>query len=501
MTHRRGTTACAALVVLVAACTHADIRHVPGDYPTIQEAIDAVIEGDEVVVAPGTYYETIELPAVPCTIRSSDGPSVTIIDAQQAGRVVNGHSETGGRITLCGFTITNGLADIGGGLRSEGRPLTIEECIFEHNNATYQGGGAYIRTVMGDTYLTRCRFDSNWAEMGGGGLRTLSSASFSVVLRECTFTENVTLSSGGAIQTLIPTVLIDCEFLDNGTFYFGGAVDFDSSSTHSLTVSNCKFVGNFASYGGAISAYRSGNVELLNCLLIANLAQPGGAIFQEEAALHVANTTFVGNEAAVGSSVYGLGSTVAIMNSIFWPADGHAIVSAPRADVRFSNIQGGYPGPGNISADPMFVDPLGPDGFAGTEDDDLRLLPGSPCIDAGCNYGVPFDEFDLDGDGDTAEFLPLDFDGNARFLDDPATPDTGCGATAVVDMGAFEFGDGDVVMPCVGDLDGDRIVGQSDLGLLLSAYGWTAVGDLTCDGITDQADLGILLAEYGQTCE
>ena len=50
--------------------------------------------------------------------------------------------------------------------------------------------------------------------------------------------------------------------------------------------------------------------------------------------------------------------------------------------------------------------------------------------------------------------------------------------------------------PCNADLDGDGYVGQTDLGVLLAAYGNGAGGDLDNDGDTDQADLGILLAAY-----
>ncbi|MCK4872102.1 MAG: hypothetical protein KAS72_05210 [Phycisphaerales bacterium] len=53
---------------------------------------------------------------------------------------------------------------------------------------------------------------------------------------------------------------------------------------------------------------------------------------------------------------------------------------------------------------------------------------------------------------------------------------------------------------CPGDLDGDLIVGQSDLGILLAAYELSGVGDIDGDGDTDQSDLGILLANYNQPC-
>jgi hypothetical protein len=46
------------------------------------------------------------------------------------------------------------------------------------------------------------------------------------------------------------------------------------------------------------------------------------------------------------------------------------------------------------------------------------------------------------------------------------------------------------------DLSGDGVIDQSDLGLLLSAYGTSAAGDIDGDGVTDQIDLGLLLAQY-----
>ena len=152
-------------------------------------------------------------------------------------------------------------------------------------------------------------------------------------------------------------------------------------------------------------------------------------------------------------------------------------------------------GPGNIDADPLFADPLA---------NDFHLLPGSPCIDAGCNCGVPTDVTDADGDGDTDEFVPFDLDGDGRFFDDPNTPDSGSGLPPIVDMGAYEFGGSDLP-PCRGDLDGDRDIDMADLSVLLAHYGMSegaagADGDMDCDGDVALADLSVLLSRYGTSC-
>ena len=129
-------------------------------------------------------------------------------------------------------------------------------------------------------------------------------------------------------------------------------------------------------------------------------------------------------------------------------------------------------------------------------------MPGSPCIDAGCNWDVPRDFADLDDDGDTTEITPLDLDGEGRFFDDPDTDDTGYGCPPIVDMGAYEYG-ATGPQPCPGDLDCDRQVGPADLGILLADWGHgggDCPGDLDCDGDIDQGDLGILLAHWGEVC-
>src|SRR5690606_22079334 len=73
----------------------------------------------------------------------------------------------------------------------------------------------------------------------------------------------------------------------------------------------------------------------------------------------------------------------------------------------------------------------GADGVWGTADDDygdLRLRAGSPALDAGLTEFLPPDVWDLDGDGDTEEPLPLDAAGGRRVWG----PE--------VDLGAYERG-------------------------------------------------------------
>ncbi len=73
------------LAAIVAPVANAVIINVPGDQPTIQAGIDVAVNGDDVVVAPGTYFETINFLGKAITLRSSDGPEVTIIDANFDG--------------------------------------------------------------------------------------------------------------------------------------------------------------------------------------------------------------------------------------------------------------------------------------------------------------------------------------------------------------------------------------------------------------------------------
>jgi DNA-binding beta-propeller fold protein YncE len=100
---------------------------------------------------------------------------------------------------------------------------------------------------------------------------------------------------------------------------------------------------------------------------------------------------------------------------------------------------------------------------------------------------------DSEFSGPNGTIMRMNLDGSSPQV---AVPDIGLAQDIVVVQSA---------PPCPADLSGDGVIGQADLGILLSDYGCTTPpggcrADITGDGTTDQADLGVLLAVYGTDC-
>ncbi len=447
-----------AAMMLTSAAAQADIINVPGDFPTIQEAIDAAMDGDEVEVHPGTYNETINFIGKAITVHSSDGPEVTIIDAQQTGTVVTCNSGEGPDSVLEGFTITGGNAGFGGGMLNDISSPTVTNCTFSGNTADYGGG---MTNGGGSPTVTHCMFIANQA-IGGGGMWNDGSS---------------------------PTVT-DCTFSGNSGFEGGGMYNNFNSVP---TVTNCVFGGNNAGGDGADGGAmynRDSDPLLINCLLTNNEACEGaGGMTNNHSNPVLINCTFIHTLNSFEGALLNLfDSNPTVIGCILWDTGTPPITG--RATVTYSCIQGGWRGIGNIEANPMFVDPDGPDNDIFTwEDNDYRLSPGSPCIDAADNTAVP-------------KGVTTDLDGNPRFVDDLGTPDTGnadC-VNPIVDMGAYEF----LPFPSPpGDLNGDGVVGIIDLLMLLAGWGDCPAlpeqcsADLNYDCVVGIGDLLTLLANWG----
>jgi len=356
------------------------VLEVPAGYPTIQSAINAACDGSEIVVAPGTYFERINFSGKIITVRSSDGPDVTTIDGQGKGSVVFFVNEETPDSVLEGFTITHGSAEYGGAAQIQEATPTITDCIFASNLATIGGAIHDISYEGGGLNLLRCSFDGNQALLAAGAI--FSAGGLTAV--DCVFTDNDGAEGPGAV----------------------GALDLSASFV------NCVFTGNSADFVGGGVAGGSNTMLMANCVFSRNSASIGGGLEDASYAGVIANCTFSLNQ---GHGIGSIDNTV-LSNCILW-GNAPGQIEDPSAVVEYSDVQGGWPGPGNLDADPLFVQP-------GT--DDVRLSFGSPCVNAGNNSDLPPDTFDLDGDGNTTEPIPLDLGGSARVQ----------GST--VDMGAYE---------------------------------------------------------------
>jgi hypothetical protein len=351
-----------------------------------------------------------------------------------------------------GFTITGGHANgsapdnRGGGIHLDSSHPTVTNCAFMANAAVV-GGGMYNQSS--NPTVTDGTFSGNTASGSGGGMFNNLSAP---VVARCTFINNISGGDGGGMHnagSLSDPMVFHCAFIGNTAGEGGGMYNAASSGP---TVVNGLFSGNAVpTNGGAMAVVQGSSAVVENCVLWGNTANAvqgggGGVRIAVDSSVAMTNCILWGNAAPVG--------------------DGDEILNiGTSTTIRYCDIQGcggsgagwdlalGIDGGGNVDADPLFVDAPGTDGTPGTQDDNLRLQAGSPCIDAGDSTAVPADVLDLDGDGDTSEPIPTDLAGAARLIDDPTTTDTGnpLGSGPIVDMGAFEVGPTAAWVPVLAD--------------------------------------------------
>jgi hypothetical protein len=331
--------------------------------------------------------------------------------------------------TVSGCTFSNNLAFNGGGMFQEGGSPELVGCTFTGNIALYDGGG--MHNLSSSPTVTDCTFGSNSADRNGGGMYNDNYSNPKVT--GCTFTDNSADYGGGMdnFNYSEPTV-IDSTFGGNLARHGGGM--YNSSS--SPVVSRCTFAGNSAIDGGGMYNLVSSNPQVTGCTFTGNLADSGGGMYNYYySSPTVTGCTFGGNQAIHGNSLAfdSTGQrhpiTIQITNSIFWDGSYEILHNEDsNITITYSDIQGGWPGLGNINVNPQFVevgrwiDSYDPNIIASPNDPnavwidgDYRLSAGSPCIDMGDPNYVPGPNY------------PTDLDGNPRVMGER------------IDMGAYEF--------------------------------------------------------------
>ena len=153
--------------------------HVPDDFATVQEAIDAVLDGDIIVLRPGIYAENIDFSGKAITVRSESGAGATVINGGGSGTAVTFNSGEGEDTVFQGITITNGSASEGGGIYcGEESSPTIANCFITGNTAT-DGGGIYCDGSS--PTITNCTISDNMASADGGAIYCRDDSSPTVV--------------------------------------------------------------------------------------------------------------------------------------------------------------------------------------------------------------------------------------------------------------------------------------------------------------------------------
>ena len=395
--------------------------------------------------------------------------------------VIGGCCTGGGGVTLVrsgtiiGCAITNNTSEGvngGGGIRaliSAQQHMTISDCVITDNVSGGGQGGGIVMSGGGSGTISNCLISRNHSGSShnglgvGGGIMALADEN---TVADCIITANTADREGGGIYAARSTI-VNCVISANSSQGEGGGIFFRGGNAAINTV----IVDNTSSIDGG-GAYCWWAATFTNCTIAGNTAaNHGGGIVAdalESGVVTVNNTVLWGNAAQVGPELAVFG----ILNVNYSDIEGGRSAVHVRD---FATLDWGL---GNIDANPGFKDP---------SNDDYHIGAGSPAIDAADNTGVPADEADLDGDGDTLEPVPFDLDANPRFVDDPDTDDTGVagnGYDEVVDMGSYEF-----QITCPADIDGDGDLDAEDFFAYLDLFANGDDGaDIDGDGDIDAED-------------
>lgn len=364
----------------------------------------------------------------------------TILDGQNVQRVLMQPADfaDGKGSTWDGFTIRNGKLTKGNGagvvLLKNG---TLRNCVIKDNkvlasNLTQNalGGGAYVNFGT----LENCEISGNMMTQDNGGSYYIWGGGAYLlegVMRNCNIHDNSSKSSAsysmayaGGVYAGRNTLIENCVFKGNEASYVGGAVYSYGESGNNVNITNCRFENNKAYYGGAL--YTEYYTDIVDGVVANNYSNSAGGGIYANSSNHIVNATIVNN--AISESSYAAGiycpNSNTVENSVVWGNRSAGINSniGGYVTVRYTAVEGGYQGVGNISLSasnmgagmcPKFVAPTEGAGLS-YSNGNWMIQEGSALINKGTSSGLQ------------ATLPANDIAGNARIQKE------------VVDLGAYE---------------------------------------------------------------
>ena len=421
-------------LICVNTQTFAATIHVPADQPTIQSGIDAARNGDTVLVADGIYKGegnvNIDFKRKQITVKSQNGAKATIIDCEEKveTRGVTFHNEETNDSVLDGFTIRNGVHELGGGIYCNNASPTIKNCMITLNRSVapnlkgHEGhGGGGIYCFNSDAVIIACKIIENSANSGHGGgvLFTFTGIAKETKsqpsLINCTISKND--GDGVFCYDNVNPVIKDCTVSQNNGMgiVFNRFTRGNNSVTNCLITQNrgsgidCRYYSymnitdsiitqNRAEFGGGIYCDGSSIIDVSECVIAQNIAtKSGGGIYVHSKWGHaeITHSTIAHNTAnAEGGGVYAIidVSFFNLSNSIVWGNNtngDHAEFAGGgrRITIKSCDIQNGLEGidrkpnewfiyEDNIDEDPFFID---------ADRGDYRLKDNSPAAAMGAH--------------------------------------------------------------------------------------------------------------------
>lgn len=328
---------------------HGRTIRIPKDYSSIQKGIDKAVDGDTILVAPGTYHENIDFLGKKIVLAShfilkgdTTIISKTILDGSKpekkdSASVVKFISGEDSSSVIVGFTIQNGSGVLilkpngygGGGIICKSSSPKIIQNVIKNNSAYAYGGGIYCQN-----------------------------------------------GSPQIIQNLV---------MGNSTNTFGGGI-FCNKASPKIEENILQY--NSAKYGrgGGIHCYSAAPSVKRN-LILSNTCylEGGGVCCESSSAALIVNNTLVMNKGVAGAEIGCIkSSSPKIVNNIMSFSQGVSLWCDKSSNPLITHNDfwrnpGENYGSCELSPDNLFVDPL----FVNLMGGDYHLKKDSPLIDAG----------------------------------------------------------------------------------------------------------------------